>query len=182
MPETLPNLPLRDVRDEDALDLVELVGSCFGEYPGCVLDVDGEMPMLRGLATYAAERGGAFWVVELPPAGLHPSRVVALGGFLPRSGGAGSPPGAIEVHKLYVHRAARRFGLGGQLLGRVEEEGRRRGAALVDLWSDTRFTTAHAFYERRGFTRGLTTRELHDKSDTVEHYFSKKLGPSKGPG
>jgi putative acetyltransferase len=166
--ENLPNLPLRSVRDEDALDLVELVGSCFGEYPGCVLDVDGELPMLRHLASYATERGGHFWVVELPAAGLHPPRLVALGGFLPREDG-------VEVHKLYVHRSARRFGLGGQLLARVEDAARRRGAALVDLWSDTRFTTAHAFYERRGYLRGPTTRELRDKSDTVEFYFSKPL-------
>jgi putative acetyltransferase len=165
-----PHLPLRPVRDEDALDLVELVGSCFGEYPGCVLDVEGELPMLRRLASYAAEKDGAFWTVELPAAGLHPTRLVALGGFLPRG------TGAIEVHKLYVHRSARRFGLGGLLLGRVEEEARRRGAGVVDLWSDTRFTTAHAFYERRGYARGPVTRELHDKSDTVEFYFSKHLG------
>ena len=53
---------IREAKDEDGLDLIELIGSVFGEYQGCVLDVDGELPELRRLASWAAERGGTFWV------------------------------------------------------------------------------------------------------------------------
>ena len=166
-------IAVRPVRDEDALELIELIGSCFGEYENCVLDVDGEMPQLRRLASYAAERDGAFWVCELGPAGAHPARLVGMGGFLPRPDELAR---VIEVHKLYVHRKARAFGLGGRVLSLVEAEARRREADVLDLWSDTRFTTAHAFYEKRGFVRGPVTRELHDKSGSVEFYFRKELG------
>jgi hypothetical protein len=30
-------------------------------------------------------------------------------------------------------------------------------------------------YERRGYHRGRKTRELHDKSNTVEYFFCKEL-------
>ena len=32
------------------------------------------------------------------------------------------------------------------------EHARAAGAAELKLWSDTRFTRAHAFYERAGYT------------------------------
>ncbi len=83
----------------------------------------------------------------------------------------------VEHKRLYVHACARKHGLGGQLHNRVEARARERGARFIDLWSDTRFATAHAFYERRGYQRGATTRELHDKSFTVEFYFRKDLAP-----
>jgi putative acetyltransferase len=169
---------LRDATDDDALDVIELIGGVFAEYPHCILDVDGEMPELRRPATYHREHGGNLWVAE---AG---GRIVGSAGFVHKAAldhpevvpGARGDAG-IELKKLYVHRRARRTGLGGALVERVEREARARGAAFVDLWSDTRFTTAHAFYERRGWVRGPRTRELHDKSHTVEHYFAKLLAP-----
>lgn len=174
---------IREARDDDALDLIELIGSCFGEYVGCVLDVDGELPELRRLASWARERGGTFWVAEQAEGGP----VVAMGGFTwaePSSGPEGfAPAGAgVELRKLYVHRRARTGGLGGALLDRVEAAARERGAAFVEMWSDTRFTTAHRFYERRGYLRGSSTRDLHDKSASVEHYFKKELGRAEPGG
>lgn len=170
-------IDVRVVRDDDALELIELIGSCFGEYENCVLDVDGEMPQLRRLASYAKEHDGAFWVCELAAVGPHPARLVGMGGYLPRADGTRN---VVEVHKLYVHRKARAFGLGGRLLRLVEADARRREADVLDLWSDTRFTTAHAFYEKRGFVRGPTTRALHDKSGSVEFYFAKELARGQG--
>ena len=168
---------IREARDEDALDLIELIGSCFGEYVGCVLDVDGELPELRALASWAAERGGTFWVAEEGEGG----RVVAMGGFTRAERSSGpegfAPRGAgVELRKLYVHRRARAGGLGGKILDLVEAAAHARRAAFVEMWSDTRFTTAHRFYERRGYLRGPSTRDLHDLSHSVEHYFKKELG------
>ncbi|MDE2008069.1 MAG: GNAT family N-acetyltransferase, partial [Rhodospirillales bacterium] len=56
--------PLRPGRDADADGLIALIGACWGEYPGIVLDVDGEVPELRALASYFADTGGALWVAE----------------------------------------------------------------------------------------------------------------------
>ena len=155
---------VRPGRDEDAEGLIALIGGVFAEYPGCVLEVDGEMPELRRIASYFVEHGGEFWVAD------RDARVVGCIGFTPAS-----DPRGIELKKLYVCSTERKSGLGGRLVALVEAAAQARGAEFIDLWSDTRFSTAHAFYEKRGWRRGPKTRELHDLSQTVEYYFRKDL-------
>lgn len=155
---------IRPARDTDAAGLIALIGAVFAEYPGCVLDVDGELPELHRIASYFHVHGGRFWVAERGDA------IVGSIGFTP------SPePETIELKKLYVAAAERKTGLGGKLLSLVEDAARERRACCITLWSDTRFTTAHAFYEKRGYLRGPVTRELHDLSFTVEYCYSKRL-------
>ena len=48
---------LRAGRDDDAAGIIALIGACWAEYPGCVMDVDGEVPELRALATYYRRAG-----------------------------------------------------------------------------------------------------------------------------
>ena len=55
---------LRAGRDSDAAGIIALIGACWAEYPGCVMDVDGEVPELRALATYYAKQDGALWICE----------------------------------------------------------------------------------------------------------------------
>lgn len=157
---------IRDARDDDAAGLIELIGSCWSAYPGCVLDVDGEMPHLRAVADAYRAWGGRAWIAE------EAGRVVASIGLVPARGWQ-----AGEVRMLYVLPAARRAGLGSRLLAlaEAEAEAAARGAVRIELWSDTRFTDAHRFYLRHGYTRGPDSRELHDLSDSVEHFFFKLL-------
>lgn len=169
VPTTATDPDIRPARDDDAEGLISLIGSCFSEYPGCVLDVDGEEPELRAVAAAYAGRGGAFWVATSG------GRVIGSVGLQPATTSA-----TCELRKLYVDRTARRRGLGARLCRIVEEEARRRGARFVELWSDTRFTDAHRLYVRLGYTRGTGTRELHDRSRSVEYHFRKTLGPAPG--
>lgn len=155
---------IRPARDTDAEGLIALITAVFDEYPGCVMDVDGEMPELLAIASWFAAHDGEFWVAE------HAGQVVGCIGYAPAE-----DPSGIELKKLYVARSAREHGLGAQLLARVEDAADRRAARFIDLWSDTRFETAHAFYARRGWNKTGATRELHDKSATVEFYFEKPL-------
>ncbi len=155
---------IRDARDSDEAGLIELIGSIFAEYPNCVLAVDEEIPELRHIATSFADWDGRFWVAE------RQGRIVGCVGLTPAH-----EPGGIELKKLYVAASERRSGLGGRLTELVIAEARKRGARFIDLWSDTRFVTAHAFYEHRGFAKSGATRELHDLSDTVEYYFRREL-------
>jgi putative acetyltransferase len=155
---------VRDARDADAEGLIELIGAVFAEYPGCVLDVDGEIPELRAIRTAFEGWGGRFWVAELE------GRIVGSVGLVPAQAGRGA-----ELRKLYVACECRRSGLGGALCARVEQEARARGAHFVELWSDTRFEDAHRLYEGRGYRRGPHTRELHDLSRSVEYYYRKEL-------
>jgi len=155
---------LRLVRDDDSAALIELIGACWSEYPGCVLDVDGEEPWLRAPAAAYAGDDGTCWVVE------DGGGIVACVGVKPRAGGVA------ELKSLYVARRARRRGLGARLTGLVEAEATQLGALRVVLWSDTRFRDAHRLYERLGYARTGRTRDLHDLSGTSEYEFAKDLG------
>jgi putative acetyltransferase len=165
MSQPLP--PPRPVTDADADALIELIGACWAEYPGIVMDVDAELPHLRAPASSYAQLGGHAWVVDSggPDGGLAGS--VAL---VP-----GSEDGSGELRMLYVRAAARRGGLGGRLLALAEDEARRSGATRMQLWSDTRFLDAHRFYARNGYIQGTGRRELHDLSGSVEFFFVKAL-------
>jgi putative acetyltransferase len=158
------DVAVRAARDEDAEQLITLIGGCFAEYPGCILEVDGEMPELRAIATFFTTRQGHFWVAE------RAGQVVGSVGVLPTAA-----PKGMELRKLYVARAARRRGLGGHLCDLAEAHARACGAVFIELWSDTRFTDAHRLYERRGYVRGAETRALYDLSQTIEFYFRKPL-------
>jgi putative acetyltransferase len=155
---------IRAARDTDVDGLIALVGGCFAEYAGCVLDVDGEIPELRHIASAYADWNGEFWVAELG------SAVVGSIGWTPVERGAGA-----ELKKLYVARAARRLGLGARLCALVESAAQHQGAAFVELWSDTRFADAHRLYQKRGYVRSPGTRELHDLSNTTEYHFRLEL-------
>lgn len=161
MRKELPRV--RAAEDSDSAALIALIGEIWSEYPGCVLDVDGEEPWLRAPATAYADAGGRFWVAT-------------LGGVVAACVGVKTAAaGVAELKNLYVSAKARRQGLGELLSALVEEEALRRGARAIELWSDTRFADAHRLYARLGYARLPRTRELHDQSNTVEYAFSKEL-------
>ncbi len=149
---------IRPARDADAEAVIALIARVYAEYPGCILDVEREEPALRAPAS-SFDR---FWVVE------EGSRVVgcvgcALGEDL------------AELKKLYLDAGVRGRGLGRDLIALVEETARAHGAERIELWSDTRFTTGHAVYERCGYRRTGRTRDLRDLSNTTEFHFEKEL-------
>jgi N-acetylglutamate synthase-like GNAT family acetyltransferase len=150
---------IRAAADADAKGVIDLIARVYAEYPGCVLDVEREEP---GLLAPASAFDG-FWVLE------DAGRVVGCAAIAFHSGFA-------EMKKVYLDRAWRGRGLGRRLVETVEEAARRRGARRIELWSDTRFATAHAVYERLGYVRTGRVRELHDLSRTTEIHFAKSLG------
>ena len=155
---------VRPVRDSDAEGLIRLIDACWSAYEGCILDVDAEEPQLRAMRSHFDALGGEYWVAE--DAG---GRIAAAGGWAP----AADPSGA-ELHKLYVLAECRRQGLARRLVGMAEAAARQRGSRFVELWSDTRFLEAHAFYGALGYRRTGRTRELHDLSKTTEFHFVRE--------
>jgi GNAT superfamily N-acetyltransferase len=155
---------LRPGRDEDADGFIRLIGDCWSEYPGCVMDVDGEVPELRALATYFAEAGGALWATE------RDGRVIGMAATRPMGQDA-----AYEICKVYVAKEARGSGLAHDLLGAAEAHARAAGADRLVLWTDTRFEAAHRFYEKRGFVRQGAIRVLHDLSNSLEFRYVKPI-------
>ena len=153
---------IRPARDTDSAAIIDLIAAVFAEYPGCVLDVDGELPHLLRPASAFAEWGGELWVAE------QDGRVVACAGYT-------NQDGKVELKHLYVAAAARRQGLAARLCQLVEEAARRGGHSRLELWTDTRFADAHRLYERLGYVRGHT-REVQDLSQSVEYHYLKELG------
>ncbi|GGG22436.1 hypothetical protein GCM10010964_08270 [Caldovatus sediminis] len=153
---------LRPGRDADAAGFIALIGACWAEYPGCVLDVDGEVPELRALATHFAGRGGALWAAE------RDGRVVGMVGAHPLPG-----DDAWEICRMYVAAEERGTGLARRLLDAAEAQARAAGARRLVLWSDTRFGRAHRFYEKRGYVRAGPIRVLGDLSNSLEFGYAK---------
>lgn len=155
---------IRPARDGDAQDLFGLLALCFADYPGCYVDPHDDLTDLRAPGTSFAEKGGAFWVIE-----DERGRVAACIAIdYPE-------PGIGELHRLYVRPDRRRRGLGATLLAWAEDHARARSATRIVFWSDTRFATAHALYERLGYRRVGGTRDLGDVSNSVEYRFEKQL-------
>lgn len=153
---------LRAGRDADAAGFIALIGACWAEYPGCVMDLDGEVPELRALASHYAAQGGALWAAE--QGGL----VVGVVGGKPFG------DGAWEVCKMYAYAQQRGTGLGQAMLAAVEGHARGQGATAMRLWSDTRFDRAHRFYEKCSYVRAGPIRALNDRSNTMEFEYGDR--------
>lgn len=180
METPLPLLALRPAEDRDAQDLFGLIALCFAEYPGCFVDPHDDMPDLvkpghwkeRETAFPEGVRrklGGEFLVLE-DQAG----RIGACVAFdFPEKGVDGRP--VAELHRLYVRPDCRKRGIAARLVAEVEHRARAGNAGRIELWSDTRFADAHRLYERLGYGKTPTTRELGDISGTREYHFAKAL-------
>lgn len=154
---------LRLGRDADAEGLVALVGRCWADYPGCVLDLEHEERKLLALATHFAGRGGALWVAEDGGA------IVGMAAAQPGDGDEW------EIAKLYVHPHRHGSGLAHRLQDAAEAHALAQGARRLTLWTDTRFTRAHRFYEKRSFVRTGPIRALGDLSRSLEFSYAKPL-------
>jgi GNAT superfamily N-acetyltransferase len=182
VPDAGPTPVVRAAEDSDAAGLVALVGSCFSEYEGCVLETEHEMPHLLRAASHFAGVGGRAWVAVVDGSVVDGTVVHGSGVNGSVVGSVACRPatdaGGLELQMLYVLRPWRRRGLGARFVGLVEGEARRRGARFVELWSDTRFTDAHRLYRTLGYEQLPDVRELHDLSATREYRFARALEPS----
>lgn len=157
---------IRNGRDADSAAMIALIGAIYAEYPGCILDVEREEPMLLAPASRLAEVGGRLWVAE-DARGL-----IGCAGFKPRVDHA-------ELVKLYVAKRARGHGLATRLVATVESAV-SPAFARIELWTDARFLDAHRFYERRGFRRSPDSRVVDDISRSTEYHYSKALDSTLG--
>jgi len=156
----MPTPPIRPGRDDDAEAIIALIWACWSQYPGVKMDVDGEMPELRALATYYAGQGGALWVAD-DCSGMIATRPLESGTW--------------EICRVYVHPSGHGAGLGHALLDTAERHAIAAGATRLMLWSDTRFARAHHFYEKRSYVRSGPIRVLDDISNSLEYPYGKPV-------
>lgn len=154
---------LRVARDSDSPAVIAHIERIWSEYPGCVMDLDEESDLRAVASSYAAE-GGSIWVVEDTAGALAATVAITP---CPHA------PGGALLGRLYVAKSARRGGLASKLLAFAEQSARARGAAFMELWTDTRFVEAHGFYEARGYSRLPGERALRDASDSYEFHYRK---------
>ncbi|MCW4352039.1 GNAT family N-acetyltransferase [Hoyosella sp. YIM 151337] len=151
------------MRDTDSSQLIDLIGTCWAEFPGCILDVDAEEQWLRAPATAYAQYAGEFWVAD------DDGEVVGSAGYRPVT------DAIAEMKGVYVSPVIRRQGLASVLVKNAEQAALTAGFDQVQAWSDTRFTGAHVLYERLGYRRTGRSRRLEDLSDSTEIEFTKPL-------
>ena len=154
---------LRAGRDADAAGFIALMSACWLEYPGCVVDIDGEAPELHALASYFAKCGGTLWAAE------QNGQVVGMIGTRPLA------DGAWELCKVYAYPDQRGTGLAQALVDAADAHARAHGATEMKLWSDTRFDRAHRFYEKLGYVRAGAIRVLDDLSHSLEFGYARPL-------
>lgn len=154
----------RAVEDRDASGLQRLIADAFADYPHCFLDVEMEEPELLAPAQHFSN----FQVLE------QAGRIVGSVGCA-QSGARPAGP-VFELKKLYLDTGLRGQGWGRRLVEWVDSEARAAGAVALELWSDTRFVTAHRVYERLGYQSTGRQRPLNDISDSAEYHYWKELG------
>lgn len=152
----------RPVRDDDGPQLARLVSACFDEHEGC-LYVAEEFPELVAPAAHHAARGARLWVLA-GDAGLMGSIAVKP---VPEHH-------ACEIGKFYLDASLRGTGMAMALLDTAQDAARHWGRPDLVLWTDTRFTRAHRFYEKHGFLRQPVIRYLADVSHSWEYRYERR--------
>ena len=146
---------------EVAAAVVALIGRVFDEY-GFIYVPAEEVPDVLDLERHYAAPHGAFWVVR------ENERVIGSVGV------ERLDATTAELHRLYVDAHARGRGLGRALVDAVLAWCRGEGVARLVLWSDTRFTHAHALYERMGFRR-TGERTMSDVNQSREYGYERSV-------
>jgi putative acetyltransferase len=159
---------IRPVEDQDGASVAALIAACFAEYQGCIYE-PAEFPELTAPASWYGPKGTRMWVAE--------SSGEIAGCICATPHG----DGALELHKFYVAQPLRGSGLALRLTELFFDAAREIGSNRAFLWTDTRFTRAHRFYAKIGFTRMPDTRLLHDVSDTTEYLYEMALDAGRLP-
>jgi putative acetyltransferase len=159
------NVLIRPVRDDDGPALARLIAACFAEYEGCPYE-PSEFPELVAPARHYAAKGAAFWVM------LHNGTLV---------GSVAATPvpvhQACEISKFYLDAAHRGSGAALALMAKAQNDAIQLGLPGLVLWTDTRFTRAHRFYEKLGFLRQPVIRRLADVSLSWEYRYERRGPP-----
>lgn len=155
-------VPLVHASVHDVPDVVALIGRVFTEYDLIYVPA-GEVPDVLDFDHHYGTPYGAFWIAR------DGGRVIASVGVELHD------HTTAELHRLYVDSEYRGRRLGEALVNVVAAWCREHGVTRLILWSDTRFTHAHALYERLGFTR-MGERTTPDVNQSSEYGYERAVG------
>jgi putative acetyltransferase len=155
---------IRAVRDDDGPALAKLIADCFAEYEGCFYE-SAEFPELAAPASWYAPKGTRLIIAE------QGGQVVGCTAATPLA--LNTP--ILEIHKVYLAPQLRGSGAAQRLLNAALSACGGDDRTGLVLWTDTRFTRAHRFYERLGFVRVPVIRYLADVSETWEYRYQRAV-------
>lgn len=162
----MKEIRVETLEPRDLPHVYALIAACYEQF-GFRLNLDDECEQhLKDPRAYFHAHGGEFWVVRDEAGVVRATAALYLHEDV-------TPPLA-ELKSMYVDISLRRRGVGRALTSMVMEEARKRGCVEMELWSDTRFTPAHAMYESLGFVRG-GERAIEDSNNSVEFGFRRHL-------
>jgi len=135
---------IRPLTNFDTLRLHVLISQCYEQY-GMTFSLDdpAESHLIDPVVTFDRN----VWCIDpektLPDGALLASAALSI--TRDRT--------AAEIKAIYVHPSARRQGLGRRMTQHCIDHAVRQSIPTTTLWSDTRFTAAHALYASMGFQR-----------------------------
>lgn len=155
-------LVLRPFTPEDQSVVIALIDSIYTEYGDCICLENCDSDLLDVPANYA---NGRFMVLVDGD---------ALRGTVAVKQNP-EHPDACYLKRLYLHAGLRGGRWADRMLAWAVGAARELGMKRIEGWSDTRFTRAHAFYAKHGFTQGAV-RTMNDGWEPYEEfYFSRGI-------
>ncbi|MBM4004998.1 MAG: GNAT family N-acetyltransferase [Planctomycetes bacterium] len=157
---------LRPFQSEDATAVIRLIDSVYQEYGDRICLENADRDLLEIDRAYV-QAGGSFFVLadDQELFGCH-----AVLPWMQR-------PNGCTFRRLYLHSSRRGQGWGRILMRRAIDWALAAGYEQVEFWSDTRFTTAHKFFEKIGFQRQEAIRPMDDGWVRYHEYlFRGELG------
>jgi len=152
-------MQLRPFEESDVSQVIALIDGVYREHGDVICLDQADSDLLSVGARYTA-RGGAFIVLD------DRGTVRGTHAVLPLE-----EPGVCTFRRLYLARELRGGGWGRRLMQWAMDWAIEAGFQRIELWSDTRFTRAHRFFERSGFRRDGRVRQMDDGAAAYEEYF-----------
>ncbi len=152
---------LRRATNHDSPALIALIDAVYREY-GEVMHTAGADSDLLEIEERYCGRQGDFVVLEDKQ-----HHIVGCHATLPID----PENGLLTFRRLYLNKSLRGSGHGIRLMDWAVEWARDKGYRQVEFWSDTRFTTAHKFFEAYGFERTGDIRDMDDGALPYSEYF-----------
>lgn len=156
-----PQLSIQPAFNADQEQIVRLIDDCYQEYGDRVILAGDDRDLLDIEGNYRG-RQGEFIVVRDSN-----DQVVGTHAVVP----IGHSSELCTFRRLYLDSQLRGTGIGRELMIWAIDWARNKGFRRVEFWSDTRFTRAHAFFQKLGFQTQGETRDMDDGFQPYSEYF-----------
>lgn len=151
---------IRPAKAEDIPRLIEIIQTTIESYD-YIFELEFELPDFLDFDTYYQPGHAELYVIETE-AGIIGCGALKLDKPIP------------YLSRIYVTETERGKGWGKRIVQFLMQRNQELGNTALELWSDTKFRTAHAMYEKLGFVFSGRVRPLWDINYCFEYHYSKE--------